>query len=402
MKNHNNKFGVLSHVLPPASSGQAVMLYRILEGISKENYCLISRENYNTTGYVKDASRKLPAKYYSVKTKSHTGKSFSYKIGKLIEYSKIFGDILYRTKQIKNILKKENAKILIVCSGDFTDMVSGYLAAKFLRIKLVPYMFDWFSYQWTGIFRTISKNIEPSIIKKSSAVIVPNEFLQKEIMKRYNKKSIIIRNPCLLPDLTELDKKPRIFNSEYINIVYTGAVYRAHYDAFRNLIEALKLIKNYKIKLHIYTAQPEEQLEKEKIISDSIVTHPHVKHSEINNIQRQADILFLPLAFQSPISEVINTSAPGKFGEYLAVGRPILAHVPKESFVKWYLSKNKCGVVVDKLDAKILAKEIIALIKNKSLQNKLSINSRYSAVKDFDVENVRKKFISFMEKLGDK
>jgi len=79
MKNHNNKFGVLSHVLPPASSGQAVMLYRILEGISKENYCLISRENYNTTGYVKDASRKLPAKYYSVKTKSHTGKSFSYK-----------------------------------------------------------------------------------------------------------------------------------------------------------------------------------------------------------------------------------------------------------------------------------------------------------------------------------
>ena len=240
MKNKtSDKFAILSHVLPPSSSGQAVMLYRILESIPKENYCLISRENYNLKGYVKNASKKLPAKYYTLKTNINDGKYFSYKIGKLIEYSKIFGNITFRAKQIKNILKKENVKILFVCSGDFTDMVSGYLAAKYLRIKLVPYMFDWFIYQWTGIFRTLSKMVEPMVIKRSSAIIVPNEFLEREIYQKYHKKSVIIRNPCLLPNLSALDKKPRIFNSKYVNIVYTGAIYRAHYDAFRNLLEAI-------------------------------------------------------------------------------------------------------------------------------------------------------------------
>jgi hypothetical protein len=50
-----------------------------------------------------------------------------------------------------------------------------------------------------------------------------------------------------------------------------------------------------------------------------VVRHPHIPQSRVAAILRQADVLFLPLAFRSPIQEVIRTSAPGKMGEYLAV-----------------------------------------------------------------------------------
>ena len=40
------KTAIVSHVLPPSPSGQAVVLYRLLEGMPPDRYCLISRERY--------------------------------------------------------------------------------------------------------------------------------------------------------------------------------------------------------------------------------------------------------------------------------------------------------------------------------------------------------------------
>lgn len=391
------KFAVLSHTLPPSVSGQAIMLYRFLEPLSKKSYCLISRENYNVPDQLENASKKLSGNYYHLKIIAHTGDKRRIK---LFEYLKISLDIIWRARQINKIIRQEQVKILIICSGDFSDMVSGYLASCWQRIKLVPYMFDWFGYQWTGLFSYFSKFIESLVVRYASDIIVPNEFLQKEYFQQYGKKGTIIRNPCFLPNLRNLDKNPKIFKKKDINIVYTGAIYRAHYDAFYNLINALKLIKHWPIKLHIYTAQPKAEIRKEKILSKNVIIHPHINQAEINNVQRQADILFLPLAFRSPIPEIIKTSAPGKLGEYLAVGKPILAHVPKDSFVSWYLRKNKCGIVVDKLDPKMLAKAIIKIIKDKKLPLKLAKNAWHRAEKDFAVENVRKKFTNLLNTLS--
>ncbi len=58
----NRRAGIVSHVLPPSSSGQAVVLYRLLAGIDPERYFLVSREDYGAPGVNGSASEKLPGR----------------------------------------------------------------------------------------------------------------------------------------------------------------------------------------------------------------------------------------------------------------------------------------------------------------------------------------------------
>lgn len=388
----NTKIALLSHILPPSPSGQAMMLYRLLSGLPADSYCLISRENYEGNKHNDSGSSKLSGRYYHLKPVFQLP---------ILNYSKLFAlniafnallGIYNRAKQIQKILQKEKCKLLIACTGDLYDLPAACLASKWLKIPFVPYIFDDYAYQWTGFYRSISKRLEPIILKRAKAVIVPNEYMQKEYMQRYGLRSTVIHNPCPLPDLEELDKADRVFNNHEINIVYAGAIYHANYDAFRNLITAIHRLKRSDIKLHLYTAQPESELIRNGISGPMVVYHSHINQSEVPKVLRQTTFLFLPLAFNSPIPEVIKTSAPGKIGEYLSVGRPILVHAPHESFVSWYFRENHCGIVVDKNDPKLLAEEINRLISDRELQRKLIEKAREAAAKDFSIDRMQKKF----------
>ncbi|HYE16131.1 MAG TPA: hypothetical protein VD968_16960, partial [Pyrinomonadaceae bacterium] len=103
-----------------------------------------------------------------------------------------------------------------------------------------------------------------------------------------------------------------------VRIVYTGAIYEAHYDAFRNLLAALERLGRPEVKLHAYTTQRAEEMAGRGIGGPAVVFHPHLSVAEMPGVQRRADLLFLPLAVESPYPDLVRTSAPVKFGEYLA------------------------------------------------------------------------------------
>jgi len=388
----NNRFALISHMLPPSPSGQAVVLYRLLDGLPSDSYCLISRENYEGNKHNDSISSKLSGRHYHLKPLFQLP---------VLNHSKLFASnivfnallgIYNRARQIQKILQKEKCKLLIACTGDLYDLPAAYLASKWLKIPFVPYIFDDYAYQWTGFYRWISKRLEPVILKHAKTVIVTNEYMQKEYILRYGVQSTVIHNPCPLPDLEKLDKTDSVFNNHEINIVYTGAIYHAHYDAFHNLIDAIQRLKRPDVKLHLYTAQAELELMHNCISGPMVVYHPHINQSEVPRVLRQATVLFLPLAFDSQIPEVIKTSAPGKIGEYLSVVRPIIVHAPEDSFLIWYFRTNQCGMVVDKSDPELLAEEINRLICDRELQRKLTEKAREAAVRDFSINRVQKKF----------
>jgi glycosyltransferase involved in cell wall biosynthesis len=128
-----------------------------------------------------------------------------------------------------------------------------------------------------------------------------------------------------------------------------------------------------------------------------VIRHPHIPQSEVPAVLRQADILFLPLAFRSPIPEVIRTSAPGKTGEYLSVRRPILVHAPGDSFVSWYFRDNRCGIVVDEEDPGALASAIARILDDETLRSEVSTHARRAAERDYGIEHAREAFLGLME-----
>jgi glycosyltransferase involved in cell wall biosynthesis len=203
-----------------------------------------------------------------------------------------------------------------------------------------------------------------------------------------------VRNPVDLIDYPATPD-PQAPDEEDLRIVFTGSIYAAHYDAFRNLLAAMKMLNRPGLRLHAYTEQPPEKLA-EQGISGPIVFHAHEKLSAMPSVQRQADILFLPLAFTSPYPDIVRTSAPTKTGEYLASHRPILVHSPEDSWLSWYFREHDCGMVVDKSDPAELARALAQLLDDADLRRRLTANAWRRAEDDFNLDVAREHFLNLL------
>lgn len=394
------RFGVVSHVLPPSPSGQAVVLYRLLAETSPERYFLISREDYSGAKDASSASEKLAGRYFRL-VPSRVAHLFGIRgVSRAVDPLIARIAVRDRARQIAYIARRERCRVLVGCTGDLYDLPATALAAKWAGLPFVPYIFDDYIHQWTGTGKGISARLEPAAFRAARAVIVPNERTQEEYERRYGVRGTIVRNPCPMSELKALDRSMRTFDSGAVNIVYTGAVYHANSDAFRNLTAAIARLAPRRVLLHIYTAQSVADLEGHGIRGPAVVHHPHIHQSEVPGVLRHADILFLPLAFRSPIGEVIRTSAPGKMGEYLSVRRPVLVHAPGDSYVSWYFRANRCGIVVDEEDSGTLAAAIGRLLEDESLREEISGNARQAAERDYRVEQARKVFLELMNSVA--
>ncbi len=394
---HLPKIAFISHVLPPSWSGQAVVIERLLNHLDPNDYCLISLRDYSIASSLEN-NRRLKGPYYVLPKESEI---FHLSRLKIIKQTGYLLRIIFRGLSIAKIARAENCKIILAGTGDPMDLPAAFIASVLLRLPFIPYLFDDFTYQWTdSITRSNAATAEKIMFPRATKIIVPNEFLRDEILKRHGIVSVIIRNPSedikSYPDASASVYKE---NAGEIKIVFTGAVYHVNFNAFRNVISAINLFGANSCKLHIYTAQSVSWLESEGVCGEAVIFHQHVPPDEVAEAQFNASILLIPFAFNSIVPEIIKTSAPGKLGDYLASGTPILAHVPPDSFVSWYINKYQCGLVVDREDPNELVKVISQLSTDQTTNQQIIRNALDRAKHDFHPNASRETFQRVLELL---
>jgi glycosyltransferase involved in cell wall biosynthesis len=302
---------------------------------------------------------------------------------------------------VKILRNEPGTNAIIACTGDLIDIPAGFFASRITNLPFIAYLFDDYVYQWLGIHRVFAKFIAPIIFKHAEGVIGPNEFICEEYRKRYGIETTLVRNPYAEECLSENEKNEWPIEVGKIKIIYTGAIYHANYDCFLNLIQSLHYLSKYDLELHIFTSQPAETLEAYRINGMNVFIHTHIPYQEIIQQQQKADILFLPLTFESDISEVIRTSAPGKMGEYLLSGRPVLAHVPPDSFVANFFREYQSGWLVDHNDPMELAFEIEKIILQKTHRDIITESAKQVAKSEFSPQVARCQFIQQITKSSD-
>ena len=388
------KIALVSTALPPSQSGQSTVLFHLLKNLDPRKYCLITQKNVHLYSIKPRGSSQLPVNYHFFPPDYQVIRVFTH-TASMVQSTALLNLILkIRIHQIKKVLQEEHCDAIVACTGDLFDPPAAFLASRDFGIPFILYTFDYYSCQWTNPFlRSFARRFEPDLVRDATKVIVPNECMHEEYLKQYGIVATIIHNPFDLGDYEKQAQNVSEPNNRPIEktIVYTGTIYDAHYDAFRNLITAMQSLGIQNLKIHLYTPQSQRNLTENNIIGP-VVVHEAQPVTAIPAIQRSADILFLPLSFRSQFPEVIKTSAPGKIGEYLASKRPILVHAPKDSFVSWYFRKYHCGLVVDQDNPQLLAKAIERLLKDTQLQQTLSENAYSRAIEDFDIHNAQKKF----------
>jgi glycosyltransferase involved in cell wall biosynthesis len=379
------RVAVVSRPLPPAPSGQAMMLYRLFKGVSPEDYRLISTVNYLASA--ESESRRLPGKYFHISDAHELRRGYRFGLAILREAFNVSLGAYIRARQIARIIRQEKCEAVLSCSSgdDVVDVPSGFIASRLARVPFYIYLFDTYSHMWFHPHtKFLGRLIEVFILKRSANIIVTNESAKKLLDDRYGVNATVIHNPCDISEYRGHSDEETAKDDGVVRVVYTGAIYEAHYDALRNLLAAIEQLGHPRLELHLYTSYSPSALAKQGI-RGPVVFHDHQPASAIPEIHRQADLLFLPLAFTSPYPELVRISSPSKIGEFLAAGRPILVHAPANSFIATYFHEHQCGLVVDHDDPKLLAQGLERLLSDANLRRRLCANALERAVVDFSL-----------------
>ncbi|PYS24716.1 MAG: hypothetical protein DMF72_04580 [Acidobacteria bacterium] len=386
------KIAIVSEWLPPSATGQGLLIYRMLEGIDPNRYCLISGVEYSPndpdTGY----AQRLPATYQKFTEGPRLTRGYRYGLTPIREFINFPLTVWDRARQISALVLREQCDAIVAFTGHASDLPAACLAAKRTRIPFYPYVLDHYSYrEWrnrvTGFW---ARRLEGLVMKRATRVIVTNEVLSSDLHRRFGIEPKVIHNSIDLSGYEDASLDPEPLGAE-IKIVFTGDVYEAHYDAFRSLLAGLQLLKRNDIRLHLYTPRTSAELA-DKGIAGPIVFHKPLAMEEMIRIQRDAHILFLPLAFNSPYPGLVKTSATTKMGEYMATQRPILVLAPSDSFVSWYFRTHDCGFVVDSCDAMSIAETIERVLGSRDLVQQVITRAWEQAHRDFDIKKAREQF----------
>lgn len=391
------RIALVSHILPPSGSGQAMMIYRMLRHLDPASYCLVSTARYDAGDAGPNHTGRLPGAYHHLPAPSGLRRGHRLGLRHLREGLNLPAAVAQHARRIEEVVRAEGCGAVVACTGQVALLPAARRAARRAGVPFYAYLFDHYSYrEWDDpAARFWARRFEPGLMRGADGLIAPNEVLRDDLRERFGVEAAVIHNSLDLAPYGEgggaEPPRPSSERDGQIKIVYTGDVYDAHYDAFRNLVAALASLGREDVRLHLYTDHPAEDLER-RGISGPVVRHPHRAMSEMPRVQMEADLLFLPLAFRSPYPGLVRTSSTTKLGEYLAARRPVLAHAPRGSFVSWYCSRHECGAVVDESDPARLAAAVGRLLGDEGLRRRLGANAWERARADFDIRRARADF----------
>lgn len=341
------RIAVLSHVIPPMPSGQAVVMGRIIEAAGPRRHLLIASPRAAGSALLPAGCEVLPPE----PVWRRLPPTLEFHLRRLL-----------RARATGRILDRHDPEVLVACSGDVFDMPAALTACSSRGVPLVSWLFDDYAGQWeSGPFRRIAAREEGRLMRGSRSVIVTNELMADEYGARHGIGCRIVRNPYG-PGWAGCAGPPRGGGGVPV-LLYSGSVYGVNRDSFICLAEALSRIRGSA--LEIYSGQSAGDMGSLGIPTGRMRFHDHAAPEVLQSAVRAVDALYVPLGFSPEYSRVVRTASPAKFGEYLVSGRPVLVHAPRDSFAARFVAQRRCGLLVTSLDPGELSSAIAELASDR-------------------------------------
>lgn len=235
-------------------------------------------------------------------------------------------------------------------------LLGACLASLMSRKPLLVYFMDVYVEGLEG-GRRIARMIERIVASRAVVVFAMSgphrEHLERTLTRR-GRTPVVIELPHPYEDEDIGVEGTSIAPDARPAIVFTGAIYDAQAEAIRRLTAALVAPELAHVHLHLITQTSLSDLAKHGIEPSERVHIATATRAAARSAQRAADVLFLPIAFDAK-EHVRRTASPSKMPEYLAAGRPILAHAPPDSYIARYASQFGFAEVVDRPSERELA-----------------------------------------------
>jgi glycosyltransferase involved in cell wall biosynthesis len=382
----NMKLLIISYVFPPHAAGAGTVMHNLCKNLPVNNYLVIttseklsSRRGVYDKEYALDCSQiRLPV---------YSAKLFDQIIFFLLT---VFRGVL--------LIRKEKISSVLAVYPFYFSLLAGYVLHILLNKPLIVYMHDLFSeVNRSARLYKIWFRSEKMILSSASKVLVMNE----KYVEHYSTRGI--RNTALLPpsiDLTEYaangSMSPRLKRDSKLQIIYTGSIGSPHEEAMHTFLRAAAKLDD--VEVHIASILGKDSIKKHfyQYVRPEM-NLGFLPKKECIELQKGADVLFLPLFADSICPEEIQVAFPCKLLEYMAAGKPILALVSRGSFVESFVNKYEVGLVVNDLsvDKTVVA---INLLRNAKLRETFSQNA-LRTVKLFDSKKVCQQLLKIISEV---
>lgn len=288
---------------------------------------------------------------------------------------KVVGLILQHFNNSLRILllgfrQRKSFSSIVAISDIGWSLIGSFLLSVFTRKPLITFFFDLYKdnhLEWPNKF--LARFFEPLIIWRSRKIIVTNEATAEHFSKKYhcrNKITVIhnVTGTDQIPSLPASRKAPKR------KIVFAGHIYWPQQQSLMNLIQIAKPLGEHNISLTLYALSPPKEVS-DACANNANITLTQTTSQELIHHLREADLLFLPFAWDSLCPEIVNSASPAKLSEYLSVCRPILVHAPSTTYVSQLIRNNQCGIVVDINDPQALLNNILDYFNGNIEKNEL-------------------------------
>lgn len=335
--------------LPPHPSGHAAVLARQFRDIDPADYRMVGFGQGARDPLPGLARLEAPTRWLPTAWGVHSRRP-GYPLNSIRSVRRFLTEVVHRGRLLAREVRTEGCGAILVTSSNTPDPAAAMVAARLAGVPFLVYMLD----DWRHLMGVqdpvvgrVAMVLQRLILREARCVIVLNPLLRDSLAAS---GAQLVMAGIPLPDGVEADAQlppvPWPATPGEVRIVFTGQVYGAHHEPIARVLEALRSPRLRHVTLHVYSGTAEDDMRRAGL-SGRMVVHPHLVSPDILEVQRAADILLLPLAFDSVYPEIIRTAAPTKMGEYLTSGRPMLVHAPPDSYPALLARRDGVGALVD-------------------------------------------------------
>ncbi len=365
---------VISRSFPPYVSGSSTILGNLFRCFQQDTYVVLSEKREPV-----DLASRLGCMIFSCNLKLRGVYLGGNSVNGYIQYLLI----PFLTLKALRIIKRQKIDRIFSVYPTAAFFISSFLAHRITKRPLFTYMHDTWEEALvlapfnTVAHRNIARVFEKLIFRSSSKVFTVSSALQNLYSRKHGIQAVTLPHSMDLSINLSGKYQDCKETRKFHTIAFTGSVYSVNYDPIKMLADVVNSMPDGEVKLTI--CAPEADMLKEWGIDGKNIESRFASRSDALSLQRQADILFIPLAFE-PSSIELKTAFPTKTLEYLISGTPILVCAPANYYISKCAREEGWGLVVDSLTPQALQEGILRLLRDDELRQRLVQNARRVAL----------------------
>lgn len=224
--------------------------------------------------------------------------------------------------------------------------IGAWMVARRTGLPLTLYMHDmWEENEPSSLRRAVAHAYEPRVFRDAHRVLAITAEAADYFERKHSRRPDVLVHP-VDPDLIPIDRPELPPLNGPIRLLFTGSVYNImNEDTILAMAQAANRRPD-RLQLQLITGSTPEYLQDAGIWGPGVEYMGTRPRTETIELQRSADYLYLPVAFNSPSKVEALTVFPVKGCDYLVSGRPTVIHAPAESHMARIGAEDRWAAVL--------------------------------------------------------